>query len=112
LTNVIETSQLTKRFNGLTAVDKLDIGVESGEVFGLLGPNGAGKTTTISMLCNLKPTSVRQSQRSTSKENRVRKSSASFPRQADDRLTEENLYMHATSTAFHQENRKAALTRS
>ncbi|MFB3890380.1 MAG: ATP-binding cassette domain-containing protein, partial [Candidatus Bathyarchaeia archaeon] len=55
---VIETKQLTKSFNGLTAVDKLDITVESGEIFGLLGPNGAGKTTTISMLCTiLKPTS-------------------------------------------------------
>ena len=42
----------------LTAVDSLDIAVESGEIFGLLGPNGAGKTTTISMLCTiLKPTS-------------------------------------------------------
>jgi ABC-2 type transport system ATP-binding protein len=39
-------------------VDKLDITVDSGEIFGLLGPNGAGKTTTVSMLCTiLKPTS-------------------------------------------------------
>ena len=58
MTKVIETFKLTKSFNGLTAVDKLDISVESGEIFGLLGPNGAGKTTTISMLCTiLKPTS-------------------------------------------------------
>ncbi|HJW30547.1 MAG TPA: ATP-binding cassette domain-containing protein, partial [Saprospiraceae bacterium] len=58
MVNVIETNALTKSFNGLTAVDKLDIAVESGEIFGLLGPNGAGKTTTISMLCTiLKPTS-------------------------------------------------------
>src|SRR4030067_3800724 len=56
--NAIETSKLTKSFNSLTAVDELDIAVESGEVFGLLGPNGARKTTTISMLCTiLKPTS-------------------------------------------------------
>jgi ABC-2 type transport system ATP-binding protein len=45
MSHVIETKQLTKSFNGLTAVDKLDITVESGEIFGLLGPNGAGKTT-------------------------------------------------------------------
>ena len=39
-------------------MDKLDITVEAGEIFGLLGPNGAGKTTTISILCTmLKPTS-------------------------------------------------------
>ena len=58
MTHIIETHQLTKAFNSLKAVDKLDITVESGEIFGLLGPNGAGKTTTISMLCTiLKPTS-------------------------------------------------------
>jgi len=58
MTQVIETFKLTRMFNGLTAVDHLDISVEAGEIFGLLGPNGAGKTTTISMLCTiLKPTS-------------------------------------------------------
>lgn len=56
--NEIETFDLTKKFNGLTAVDKLNIQVKEGEVFGLLGPNGAGKTTTLSMLCTiLKPSS-------------------------------------------------------
>jgi ABC-2 type transport system ATP-binding protein len=55
---MINTKKLTKRFNGLTAVDALDLDVGEGEVFGLLGPNGAGKTTTISMLITLlKPTS-------------------------------------------------------
>ena len=44
---------LTKRFNGLTAVDGLSFKVEQGEIFGLLGPNGAGKTTTIRMLASL-----------------------------------------------------------
>ena len=43
--NVIETNQLTKKFGSFTAVDRLNITVESGEIFGLLGPNGAGKTT-------------------------------------------------------------------
>jgi len=56
--NVIETNKLTRKFNGITAVDSLDLEIEEGEIFGLLGPNGAGKTTTISMLCTmLKPTS-------------------------------------------------------
>ncbi|MCX6695758.1 MAG: ATP-binding cassette domain-containing protein [Candidatus Altiarchaeota archaeon] len=54
----IETIGLTKKFNGLTAVDGLNLQIKKGEVFGLLGPNGAGKTTTLSMLCTiLKPTS-------------------------------------------------------
>ena len=62
LENAIETSELTRRFDGLVAVDRLSISVERGEVFGLLGPNGAGKTTTISMLCTiLKPASGRAS---------------------------------------------------
>ncbi len=57
-THAIETHQLSKTFNGITAVNKIDITIEKGELFGFLGPNGAGKTTTISMLCTiLKPTS-------------------------------------------------------
>ncbi|HKY59962.1 MAG TPA: ATP-binding cassette domain-containing protein, partial [Gemmatimonadota bacterium] len=51
----IETHELTRRFNGLIAVDRLSITVERGEVVGLLGPNGAGKTTTIRMLAALIP---------------------------------------------------------
>jgi len=49
--HIIETENLTKRFKHVTAVDGLDLAVESGEVFGLVGPDGAGKTTTIRMLC-------------------------------------------------------------
>jgi ABC-2 type transport system ATP-binding protein len=55
---MIETRDLGKKFGDLTAVDKLNIQVKSGEIFGLLGPNGAGKSTAISMLCTiLRPTS-------------------------------------------------------
>ena len=43
----IQLRQVTKTFDGITAVDGLDLEVVAGEVFGLLGPNGAGKTTTI-----------------------------------------------------------------
>ncbi|MFX1486578.1 MAG: ABC transporter ATP-binding protein [Promethearchaeota archaeon] len=56
--NVIQTIQLTKKFDDLTAVDSIDIHVKKGELVSLIGPNGAGKTTTISMLSTiLKPTS-------------------------------------------------------
>ena len=98
----IETNNLTRQFNDLVAVDRLNITVEHGEVFALLGPNGAGKTTTISMLCTiLKPTSgtakvngfdiVRQA-------THVRKCIGIVFQDpsVDDRLTgRENLYMHA-----------------
>lgn len=55
---IIEVAGLTKRFNGLIAVDDISFSVKKGEVFALLGPNGAGKTTTIRMLITLlRPTS-------------------------------------------------------
>lgn len=49
----IETHDLTKRYDGVTVVDHLNLQVKESEVFGLLGPNGAGKTTTILMLLGL-----------------------------------------------------------
>ncbi len=53
--NIIETKNLTKKFEKLTAVDNLNLQIKEGEIFGLLGPNGAGKTTTLLMLTTLKP---------------------------------------------------------
>ncbi len=50
---VIRTRRLTKKYGTLTAVDRLDLEVYPGEIFGLLGQNGAGKTTTILMLLGL-----------------------------------------------------------
>ena len=50
---IIETHDLTRRFGTLTAVDKLNLTVGRGEIFGLVGPDGAGKTTTLRMLCGL-----------------------------------------------------------
>jgi ABC-2 type transport system ATP-binding protein len=48
---VIRTEQLTKVYpGGILAVDRLDLSIKAGEIFGLLGPNGAGKTTTGGML--------------------------------------------------------------
>lgn len=49
----IDVKNLTKKFNGLKAVDDITFSVKEGELFGLLGPNGAGKTTTINMLSTL-----------------------------------------------------------
>jgi len=50
MTEAIEVNGLTKQFSDMTAVDDLDLAVESGGVFGFLGPNGAGKSTTINVL--------------------------------------------------------------
>ena len=54
MTAVIETRGLTKRYRGgQLAVERLDLTVPAGSVFGFLGPNGSGKTTTIRMLMGL-----------------------------------------------------------
>ena len=55
---IIETRELTRKFDELIAVDRLSLTVQRGEIFGLVGPDGAGKTTTLRMLCGLiNPTS-------------------------------------------------------
>jgi len=55
---IIKTENLTKRYKGVTVVDRLNLAIPANEAFGLLGPNGAGKTTTILMLLGLtEPTS-------------------------------------------------------
>lgn len=51
--SVIHTEDLTKKYGTFVAVDRLNLEVRAGEVFGLLGPNGAGKTTTILMILGL-----------------------------------------------------------
>ncbi|MGB9979085.1 ATP-binding cassette domain-containing protein [Methanobacterium sp.] len=58
MTNVIETKDITKRYDDFIAVDSINLEVPRNTVYGVLGPNGAGKTTLISMLCTiLRPTS-------------------------------------------------------
>ena len=54
---ILQTLELTRRFEKSIAVDALNISVTSGEVFGLLGPNGAGKSTVIKILTTLLPVS-------------------------------------------------------
>ena len=53
-TTAIQTHDLSRSFDDVVAVDRLDLTVDD-EIFGLLGPNGAGKTTTIKMLITLLP---------------------------------------------------------
>ena len=50
---IVETHNLTRVFGNFTAVDKLNIKIRPGEIYGFLGPNGAGKSTAIRMLCGI-----------------------------------------------------------
>ena len=49
----IHATKLVREFNGVTAVDGVDLEISEGEIYGFLGPNGAGKSTTVRMLCTL-----------------------------------------------------------
>ena len=51
--NIIEVSNLTKKYKGITAINNLSFDVEEGEILGLLGPNGSGKSTTINCILSL-----------------------------------------------------------
>ena len=50
---LLETKQVTKRFGGLTAVNKMDFILEKGQIVSIIGPNGAGKTTFFNTLTGL-----------------------------------------------------------
>lgn len=49
-TSLLRVAGLSRRFGGLLAVDRLDLEVKPGEIFGLIGPNGAGKSTTFNLI--------------------------------------------------------------
>jgi len=51
--NVVELKNVTKRYDAIVAVDRVNLTLNSGEIFGLLGPNGSGKSTTLKMLLGL-----------------------------------------------------------
>jgi ABC-2 type transport system ATP-binding protein len=58
MSGVLSTTDLTKRFRSEAALDRVNLEIPEGTIFGLVGPNGAGKTTTIKILMNiLQPTS-------------------------------------------------------
>lgn len=100
--NIIEVKNLTKIFNGLTAVNNISFNVKKGEIFGFLGPNGAGKSTTINMLSTLLPptkgSAVINNYNVSKERDNVRKSIGLVFQDPslDDHLTaEENLRFHA-----------------
>lgn len=109
----IQVENLTKKFNGFTAVDQITFTVKTGELFGFLGPNGAGKTTTINMLSTLlKATSgygeVSGYDISRNKNNIRRSIGVVFQEPAlDIKLTgKENLEFHAMMYGIEKEERK------
>jgi len=53
MNTAIVTEALSRQFDDSTAVDRLDLQIHQGEIYGFLGPNGAGKSTTVRMLCTL-----------------------------------------------------------
>jgi ABC-type branched-subunit amino acid transport system ATPase component len=53
--NIIETKNLTKRYDGVTAVDDLSVCAEKGKITGVIGPNGSGKTTLVHALSGMVP---------------------------------------------------------
>ena len=64
LVSAITTESLVRTFDGVEAVNRLDLDIRQGEIYGFLGPNGAGKTTTVRVLCTLlAPTSGRATRR-------------------------------------------------
>jgi branched-chain amino acid transport system ATP-binding protein len=54
---VLEVREITRRFGGLVAVNKVSFTVQKNEIFGLIGPNGAGKTTLFNLITGLMPPS-------------------------------------------------------
>ena len=54
-TSLIDVRNLTKKFGGVTALDKVNVSIEPGQISGLIGPNGAGKSTFFNVLTGVLP---------------------------------------------------------
>ena len=52
---MLELRALSRHFGGVKAIDKLDLTVRQGEIFGLIGPNGSGKSTTVNVIAGVFP---------------------------------------------------------
>lgn len=50
---ILQTKDITKRFDGLLALDQISLGIEQGEIFELIGPNGAGKSTLLNVIASV-----------------------------------------------------------
>ncbi len=110
---IIQVKNLTKKFNGFTAVDNISFKVKKGEIFAFLGPNGAGKTTTIKMLTTLlRPTKGEMTINSfdpATQQDQVRQSFGIVFQDSslDDELTAlENMRFHAVLYQVPKEERK------
>ena len=116
--NIIQVSNLTKKFKDFVAVKKIAFAVKKGEIFAFLGPNGAGKTTTIKMLTTLlQPSSGKIEINGfdpVTQQDKVRKSfGIVFQDQSlDDELTAfENMHFHAVLYNIPKEKRQKRITK-
>jgi ABC-2 type transport system ATP-binding protein len=115
---IIETHDLTRRFGALTAVDRLNLTIAPGEIFGLVGPDGAGKTTTLRMLCGLMdPTegSARVAGHDVARESRAVKDQIGYMAQRfglyADLTVEENMVFYADLFGIVGEERRTLTAR-
>lgn len=114
--DIINITNLTKKFDKLTAVEKVNFTVKKGEVFGFLGPNGAGKTTTIKMLTTLlnptEGTALIAGYDIIKQRNQVRQNIGIVfqePALDTDLTGEENLEYHARMYGMNKDKRKARI---
>jgi len=111
--SIVKVSSLTRKFNGLVAVNNISFKVNKGDIFAFLGPNGAGKTTTIRMLTTLlRPTEGQMLVNGfdpLSQQDEVRKSFGIVFQDSslDDELTAyENMEFHGVLYKISKETRK------